>query len=1014
MSIKIPVEAKLNQQDISAQIQQIEAALNDLGRVAQQAGRISFSPISKTSLEDARRMKSEFEAMVRMAPGLKRALENGGQGGKSFGSIDWDKVWTDPKQRAGHAESLVRRLRPGAAAPLPPAAAGAGGSGGHGGRGGRTDQHDDHDDRPPSAGGAWRKAAGGAAAGVAGGAASQIGGVGGGVVSGALSGALVGGPIGAAVGGLAGAITSLLGSIGEARDVAISLDTLKRALGDTNVSFTALQAQTHDLANVFSLTDPEAVGLTSRYARLSGSDKDLDSLRDEVGVGVGFSRSFGLEPSAGVDFFGQMKGLGITKGADDNKRLALMIGESVAKAGELPRMGDVMAGLSRYLEGTAVRSLTSGNSEAWLAKLAGLSNSDLPGTSPGASANMLATADAAVSQGGITPAGKNFMNGQIQKELGLNTIQAAMQLEGGLFGTGKATFGPGSAMGAYYAKNGVEAPEAANSSKTNMEILLGAMERQYKDRPDLMLDAMKAQFGLSYGQAAAWQTSGSAKVGGLASRLKRLGIDPSQVNGTGISELSQIEADDTLSDAQKDVRAKETAGKNQEDTVGSEARRASIDGSNAMVRLASEGLPMLSSIQAGVLKLAGLDAPKSPDQRARDIEHQSRIGLIEADLGKKKNEAWDEYSEKVPFWKRGAPALQNPEEQALGDKYWKAKKEFDDAISVEDKEYKKKTLDNAPADKPEWRAVDRSGSTTRNGTVPRNAADDDHKARMDAITAKEGGILAKAKEEYGAAVPSGTRDLTDDQLFAKDRVSAAQDDYDSAVAAEKSRYAAAAASKTPATRSDKLELGSFLADKPDLVARLAKEDEELGHRKGTAAAQLWQESRFKGGAVSSQGALGHSQMMPENVAELSKRAGRQLDPGNFEDALTMRRMLMKDNQADPNIGHNLDRELMAYYGGASGKAWGPKTRQYPNDVKRWIDQVPGADRVPAGTEANENDDQIPAIERRKREMEVSRRDQSMNVHVHQSGEFVLRDTSGNQVAQADVQTDVGKPRVSGL
>ncbi|GJE46132.1 lytic transglycosylase domain-containing protein [Methylobacterium soli] len=928
MSIKIPVTAELNQQDVQAQIKQMEAALNDLGRVAQDAGRLRFTPVTKTTLDDIKRMRAEFDAMVRMAPGLKRALEAGGQAGRSFDQVEWGKVWHDPAQRAGHAHSMLSRLRPDSVDTRAAQQQPSGGSGSN-----TPGRHRDPDggNRPPSIQRrGWKMAAGSAAAGIAGGVASQVGGLTGGVASGALAGGFVGGGIGAAIGGLAGALTSVIGSLGEARDAAISLDTLKRTLGDTNISFQRLSDKTHSLADEFSLKDDEAIALTSSYAKLSGSNNQ-NGLRDEVGVGVGFSRSFGLDPSAGVNFFGQMRGMGITRSADDNKRLALLIGESVAKAGELPRMADVMAGLGRYIESTSTRAMSGGNSEAWLSKLAGLSQTGLPGTSPGASSNMLAKVDNAVSQGGITEAGKNFMSGTLQKALGLNAVQAEMQLEGGMFASGRSTFGPNTAIGRDYQKHGVPLPEAANSDRTNMELLMEAMEREYAGKPrELMLNAMKTQFGLSYGQAAAWENAGSVKVGGLVSRLTRLGVDPSQVNSTGISQLSQLEADNKLTDAQKDAAAKDIAGKNQEDTVGSDARKATIDGSNAMVRLAADGLPMLSSIQSGVLKLAGMDAPSTPEQRAREADHQARLGSIESDLGKKKDAAWKEYSDKVPFWKRGATAFQSSEEDALGKKYWDAKQAYDDAVAGEGQRYKKDSLDNVPAGVPEL-----------------------HPVQRDVVTS--------------GANPAGTGSTS---------------------------------SKPLDVGKQRETMRSYLEAHPDLAARLEREDEALGHEKGTAAAQLWQESRFKSGAVSNQGALGFAQMMPENVAAMSKRAGRNLDPSNLDDALLMRRMLMQDNQANPNIGHNLDRELMAYYGGASGKAWGPKTRQYPADVKRWMGSVPDAD-------------QVPAIEQRKREQEAARRDQGISVNVHQTGEFILRDSSGNQVAQADLQTTVGKPVASG-
>jgi len=868
MSIKIPVSAELNQQQITGQIEQVRDALNNLGRDAQGAGKIRFDPINQVSLDNVKKMRAEFEAIVRMSPGLKKALDAGGQGGKSFDQVQWGKVWKDDKQRREHAASLLRRLAPDTFTtvdqPNVP----------------RPNNRPDRNPGPTPGTGSWGRAGLGAAAGIAGGVASQIGGIGGGAASGALAGGLAGGPIGAAVGGLAGAITSLLGAIGEARDIAIGLDTLKRTLGDTNVSFKELQDSTRSLADEYSLTDSEASALTKRYANLSAAGKDTGALRDEVGVGVGFSRSFGMDPSTGVNFFGQMKGLGITKGADDNKRLALMIGESVAKAGELPRMADVMTGLSRYIEATSTRALSGGNSEAWLSKFAGLSQSGLPGTTPGNNSNMIAKADSAVSQGGITEAGRNFMNSALQGQLGLNTIQSEIQLEGGLFATGKGTFGPGSSIGTYNAKNGIKAPTAATSSKTNMEILLGVLEKQYEGRPELMLNAMKTQFGLSYAQAAAFQSTGSVKIGGLVGRLGRLGVDPSKVNPTGISQLSQIEANSALSEGQKDVMAKDAANKNQDDTDGSLARTASINGANAMIRIAEEGLPMLSSIQSGVLKLAGLD-PQNPQKNGLKSAHDKRMDDIDnGPLAIERGKAVKNYKDTVPLWKQISGVGLNDEEQQAKD--W---------------------LDSANGDL----------------STARKAEDDRYNDDQDMMnTTPSPGISS------GGGKPT-----------------------------------------------------------QELLARAAESDRKAGLPPGTTVALMMQESSFNPGAVSSAGARGMHQIMPSNIARLSQQAGRKLDPTNTDDSFYMYDELMAERKR--KYGKDTDKMLRSYHGGYKEERWGAINKDY-----------------------------IPAIERRKREIEAGRRDEPLRVEVHNSGEFTLRDQSGSQVSEASVQTTVTPPKVSGV
>lgn len=640
MAINIPINAQLNQQELSQEIKQVEQAFNELGKVAEQAGRIKFAPISKLSLEDAKRMRQEFDAMVRMSPGLRRTLQQSGQGGMSFDQVDWGKVWTDPNQRASHAHTMVSHLGPDQIKAM---------LNRHRGNG----DEDTGGNQPPVTGqrNTWKRAAGGAVAGIAGGAASQLGGLAGGVASGALAGGMAGGLLGAALGGFTGAITSLLGSMGEARDLAISLDALKRNLGDVNVKFTDLQQTTRGLADDYSLTDAEATTLTARYARLSGSSKDTVALGQETGVGVGFSRAFGLEPGAGVDFFGQMRGLGVTRNADDSKRLALMIGESVAKAGDLPRMADVLAGLSQYMEASG-RSLNNAGAGGWLSSMAGLERLGIAGMSPANAANVIGSIDGSVRQGGLSEAGRNFMSGVLQREQGLNPVQAMVQLEGGAFGTGRSAFGPDSAASRFYSRFG-GGTRVANwsSDTTNISMLQRQLEQTYAGRPDLMSDAFANTFGTTRTQAMAWLASDPVQNDAMAKRLGRLGVDMRSVNADGISRISQIEANGDLSDGEKDRQALDAATQHQEKTEGSEARKAAIDGGNAMVRLASEGLPMISSIQAAVLKIAGLD-PQSMQQRAAQTHYDEVMDDIKLRLGSARDTARKDYEAITPFYKR--------------------------------------------------------------------------------------------------------------------------------------------------------------------------------------------------------------------------------------------------------------------------------------------------------------------------------------------------------------------------
>lgn len=937
MAINIPVNAQLNQQDITGQVKQIQAAFNDLGKTAQAAGRIKFAPISKMTVDDAKRMRQEFETMVKLSPGLRNTLKQAGQGGLPFDQVDWDKVWTNPAQRGAHAQTMVSYLSPDQIKAKF-------------GRGPRAGVDED-EPQAPRRGRSMQRAAMGAIAGAAGGVASQVGGLAGGMASGALAGGLTGGLPGAALGAMTGAISSLLGSIGEARDIAISLDQLKRNLGDVNVSFKDLQGSTRTLADEYSLNDSEAVALTGRYAHLAGSGKNPEAIRQEVGVGVGFSRAFGLDPSAGVDFFGQMKGLGVTRDSDDQKRLALMIGESVAKAGALPKMADVLAGLSTYLEASG-RSLNETGPAQWLAHLAGLEQTGLPGMNPKNAANIISTIDGSIRQGGTTEAGKNFMSGVLQRDQDLSAIQAAVQLEGGAFATGRTTFGPDSAMSKFYERfgGGTRSAGSWGSDESNIALLQRQLLKEYQGKsPDLMLDAFHNTFGTGYAQSAAWLASNPAQNDGMIKRLQRLGIDWKSVNADGVSRLSQIEADTGLNDAQKDEQAKSAASQNMEKTEGSEARKAAVDGANAMVRLANEGLPLISSIQMAVLKMAGLDPVSVADKVVQSTHDKNLDDIRGGAVGKDLDESKAEYEAITPLAKRISGIGLTDEQQFAKDRYDAAKQDYDTAVNGEMVRWKGEREQLKRGEVPaSAKAADPAAAPGPGARVqPEPSAQDD------AVTAAP--QIGGADQALVQMTPAEQADME------QGRRQAAADD----------------SARSPGT------VGRL---PPDVLARAAESDRKAGLPPGTTAALIMQESSGNPMAVSRAGAKGPLQIMDSNTSAYSKQAGRQLNPFDFDDSFYMYDRLMAERRA--RYGGDVDKMLRSYNAGY--------------DEDRW--------------QNSETQDYVPAIERRRQQMQNAAQAQGGGTMQHKVAvDITMRDSAGRRLDDSvSINTRVGSPKASGV
>lgn len=852
--IKIPVSAELNQQEIDQQIAQVKAALTDLARVAEQAGKTRFTPISKIDLEDVRAMRAEFEAMVRLAPALKKALSLGGQDGRSFEQVDWGKVWEGQSQRSSQASTVLRYLRPDALATASPNRAPS-----------DAGQPDSSSQSSPGSQSSWRSVAGSAAADLAGSVANQVGGLGGGIASGALAGAASGGGRGAALGAITGGLSAILDMMAEARDLAASYDTLKRTLGDVNISFDGLQSSSRSLADQYALGDSEVSSLLKRYANLAGGTLDPAGLGNETGVGIGFAQSFGLEPSAAVDFFGRMKGMGLTKDANDNKRLALMIGESVAKAGDLPRMGDVLSNLGRYVEGASRVSLSSPGSRDWLSRMAGLENTGLAGMNPNSAAGIINTIDNTIRQGGNSEAGKNFMSGVLQRDKNLNPIQAEIQLEGGAFGTGKSVFGPDSAMAAYYARfGGGTHLQNWSDNESTVSVLQKRLIEQYAGKsPDLLLNAFKTTFGTSYGQSAAWLTSRPEDNDRMVSRLQRLGIDPRDVSGSGISRLSQIESDASLSEAQKDAKTKEAASQNQEDTKASEAQAAAVAGNNALLRLAGEGLPALTAIQNAVQRMAGID----PVSAKIDADHKVRRASISKNEEAEFDAAQAEYDRLVPFdliaaSRRLLGAPLNAKQQAAKDRRDAAKTAYEKAWADESERYGRE----------KWTGVSETPATS---TVP-----------------------------LAAGQPSATSPATQ---------------ADDAVPTRYENDPAPDESASPGA-------GGARGVTPELLQRAAESDHKAGLPPGTTAALMMVESSFISNKTSSKGAKGLFQIMPDNITSLSRRAGRQLNPFNTNDSFYMYDELMAERKR--YYRGNIEKMLRSYHGGYDESQWGPANRDY--------------------------------------------------------------------------------------
>lgn len=638
MTIKIPVSAELNTEDMRREIEQMRAALNSLGSMAAKAGGAKFRPIDELDIERVRRLKREFESLLRVSPGLRRRVAASGQQGVAFEQLDWERMIPDAGQRTKYARQVVGYMAPGSFghAPVPPAsqqprsagvAAAAGSALGHVAQAGL-------------------RGVSGATGGVGGVAANAIGG-GMSMGFGAGLAGLLGGLGALAVGKLASAAVE---NLGKAEDNAVALDRLKRTLGDVNVSFGALKSAVDGTAEASRLTYAEAGKLGTAYARAGNlSGGELGELVGGVSTGVGLARSFGLDPEQGVGVLGRMRGLGVTRSDQDTRRFAMLIGETIGKAGAFAKADEVMEAIADYATLQTRSGMGAANVQGFAGMFSGLTAAGIPGLDPMGAASLLGRINASLAGGGAKGEASQFFSAQVGSRLGLDPIQLQVMREGGAFATNDEAFGPGSAAARY----GLAGPAG---DTTFMAGSMEALRAAYGSNKGLLAQATANHFGINMRQAMALLSTDPQQMGemgkyadvtklsdtGIGNLSKTLygsdedrrAIADSLLRRTGAGALTADERDRLVEamradeKTQREVLAELVASRGQEETQGSIIRdqKALLD--NIKTDIASKLIPLTEQMRAGILSLAGVGKGRTTEDVMRSVIEADSAGRV--------------------------------------------------------------------------------------------------------------------------------------------------------------------------------------------------------------------------------------------------------------------------------------------------------------------------------------------------------------------------------------------------
>jgi hypothetical protein len=481
MAIKIPVDA-----DVRGMQRKVE----ELGKTIEKVSRVKWTPVDAPAIDrEVRRVQESFKRI--------------------YGSD-------------------LQSVRDNYTPPVRPPRGGRGGGGGAGGRGGGFGLFDTVGRQFTSGVGGGFQSIGSYAAR---GAAEGGGGFGG------AAGFIRGGLIGAAAYGAYKIGSAVSEGVDMSKDRAQGADVLKRQMGDIGVSFDRLKAYADRLADGLGVNSNEFIKLESSLQKLSRTVESPESLGSATALGVGISRSYGLDSGAGGNFLGGMRNIDPKQ---NNRELALILADTIARSGMNARADEVMQAILSFTAATTRMSLSPGNVAAFGNAYGGLLSTHLPGMTPDTAQGLLMQANSGVMNmgAGAGEAGRAFMLSAFNRHGALNPIQAQALAERGLFGKRGSGFDAISQFVGAGNMGGL----SGGSDVTNFDAIKQQLGRLGGSKW-MQLEGAQRLFGVqSLSQAAALMNLNGAQGSGLMGLMNSNNIDINKINGSGISRLGAIGA----------------------------------------------------------------------------------------------------------------------------------------------------------------------------------------------------------------------------------------------------------------------------------------------------------------------------------------------------------------------------------------------------------------------------------------------------------------------------------------
>lgn len=516
MAVNIPISASAG--GVTAALREIQDAINRSGQSAKAFKDIDLShPELRSLANEIRSVQAKFEDLARVGRGATaQAVRSftGSNGINLFGPNGFatgglNAVYPNPAaaqrvlQQAGNYAFQGTRWQgqqpaagqPGqpGAAPPPPPPVGSGGGGGHGGGGG-----------------------GGGIGGMIGSAVGMAGPF-------ALAGLALAG---------IGSIKHLIGSaVTKGQEESIGNENLLRRMDDgakdydtpreVAASYETLREAIRKTADSMGVAYSETQRLSMTWAKLT-NDSQAGTVSAGVKLGIGLSRSYGMDPASGVQALGQASYQGL-----DEKKFALLIGESVRAGGQSGQVEQVMQALLHWSEGANRQMISQSHEREFASMYSGMNATDNPGMKGANAEAIIGTLNSSLSRGGAAGMASQALTYRALSREGItDPYDIKMMTEGGMFATGRLDTGRDSNY---------------KSDKTLLTATMEELKREYSGQPrNRLLDAVSNHTGLNMRQSDALLDMKPADLSRGQQALDAAQINLKDVDATGIKSIVDI------------------------------------------------------------------------------------------------------------------------------------------------------------------------------------------------------------------------------------------------------------------------------------------------------------------------------------------------------------------------------------------------------------------------------------------------------------------------------------------